>query len=259
MDVERLFSVRDKVVVVTGGSRGIGEMIARGFVAGGARVHISSRSVEACEALAAELSADGTCVALPADLSDPAEVRRLAAEVGEREDRVDVLVNNAGAAWGAPLDEYPEHGWDKVMDLNVKSLFLLTQALAPRLRAAATAEDPARVINVGSIDGGFHVPAFESYAYSASKAAVHQLTRHLAKFLAADHVTVNAIAPGLFPSKMTAFMLEHEEQLVASIPMGRVGSPEDMAGIAIYLASRAGAYTTGAVIPVDGGHATLAS
>ena len=145
------------------------------------------------------------------------------------------------------------------MDLNVKSLFLLTQALAPQLRAAASAEDPARVINIGSIDGGFHVPAFESYAYSASKAAVHQLTRHLAKFLAADHVTVNAIAPGFFPSKMTAFMLEHEEQLIGAIPMGRVGQAEDMAGIAIYLASRAGAYTTGAVIPVDGGHATLAS
>ncbi|MBS3940735.1 MAG: SDR family oxidoreductase [Actinobacteria bacterium] len=257
--MERLFSVRDKVVVVTGGSRGIGEMIARGFVAAGSRVYISSRSVEACEELAAELSAVGTCVALPADLSDPAEVRRLAGEVVEREDRVDVLVNNAGAAWGAPLDEYPESGWDKVMDLNVKSLFLLTQALAPQLRAAASADDPARVINIGSIDGGFHVPAFETYAYSASKAAVHQLTRHLAKFLAADHVTVNAIAPGFFPSKMTAFMLEHEEQLIAAIPMGRVGTPEDMAGIAIYLASRAGAYTTGAVIPVDGGHATLAS
>lgn len=258
MDVGALFSVQDKVVVVTGGSRGIGEMIARGFVAGGAKVYISSRSVEACEALADELSAQGRCIALPADLSGPDGVHQLAEEVAEREERVHVLVNNAGAAWGAPLDDYPESGWDKVMDLNVKSVFLLTQALAPRLRAAASPEDPARVITIGSIDGGFHVPSFETYAYSASKAAVHQLSRHLGKFLAADHVTVNAIAPGFFPSKMTAFMLEYEEQLVASIPLGRVGTPEDMAGIAIYLASRAGAYTTGAVIPVDGGHATLA-
>ncbi|MFA9429529.1 SDR family oxidoreductase [Egicoccus sp. AB-alg2] len=256
MDIEQLFAVRDKVVVVTGGSRGIGEMIARGFVAAGARVYISSRSVEACEALADELSATGTCVALPADLSSSDGVHQLASQVAEREDRVHVLVNNAGATWGAPFDEYPESGYDKVMDLNVKSVFLLTQALASRLRAAATEEDPARVINIGSIDGGFHVPAFESYAYSASKAAVHQLSRHLAKFLAPDRVTVNAIAPGLFPSKMTKVVMAHEEEVVATIPLGRVGRAEDMAGIAIYLASRAGAYTTGAVIPVDGGHAT---
>ena len=257
MDVGALFSVRDKVVVVTGGSRGIGEMIARGFVAGGATVYISSRSVEACEALADELAAEGRCVALPADLSTSAGVQQLADAVAERESRVDVLVNNAGATWGAPFDDYPESGFDKVMDLNVKSVFLLTQALAPQLRAAASATEPARVINIGSVDGGFHVPIFESYAYSASKAAVHQLSRHLAKFLAADHVTVNAIAPGLFPSKMTAFMLDHEEQVLGSIPLRRMGTPEDMAGVAIYLASRAGAYTTGAVIPVDGGHATL--
>ena len=256
MDIEQLFAVRDKVVVVTGGSRGIGEMIARAFVAAGAKVYVSSRSVEACEALADELSAAGTCMALPADLSTADGVHQLASEVSEREDRVHVLVNNAGAAWGAPFDDYPVTGWDKVMDLNVRSLFLLTQALAPQLRAAATDDDPARVINVGSIDGGFHVPSLETYAYSSSKAAVHQLTRHLARFLAADRVTVNAIAPGLFPSKMTKAILAHEEAVVATIPLGRVGRPEDMAGIALYLASRAGAYTTGAVIPVDGGHAT---
>ncbi|MFA9445932.1 SDR family oxidoreductase [Egicoccus sp. AB-alg6-2] len=258
MDVGQLFSVRDKVVVVTGGSRGIGEMIARGFVAAGARVYISSRSVEACQALAGELSDTGSCIALPADLSTTEGVKQLAGQLAEREDRIHVLVNNAGATWGAPLDEYPESGYDKVMDLNVRSVFLLTQALAPRLRAAASPQDPARVINIGSIDGGFHVPTFESYAYSASKAAVHQLSRHLAKFLARDHVTVNAIAPGLFPSKMTKVIMAHEEEVAAAIPLGRVGQPEDMAGIAIYLASRAGAYTTGAVIPVDGGHATLA-
>jgi NAD(P)-dependent dehydrogenase (short-subunit alcohol dehydrogenase family) len=257
MDVEQLFSIRGKVAVVTGGSRGIGEMISRGYVAAGARVYISSRKAAACEALANELSEQGVCIPLPADLSTPEGARELAAAVAAREPEVHVLVNNAGASWGEPLDDYAVEGFDKVMDLNVRGVFLLTQALAPQLRAAATAEDPARVINVGSIDGGFHVPSYEAYAYSASKAAVHQLTRHLGKFLAADHVTVNAIAPGLFPSKMTAFMFDHEEQLVAGIPMGRAGRPEDMAGIAIYLASRAGAYTTGAVIPVDGGVATL--
>jgi NAD(P)-dependent dehydrogenase (short-subunit alcohol dehydrogenase family) len=257
VDVEQLFSIRGKVAVVTGGSRGIGEMIARGYVAAGARVYISSRKAEACEALASELSADGECIPLPADLSTPEGATGLAAAVAEREPAVHVLVNNAGASWGEPLDDYAVEGFDKVMDLNVRGVFLLTQALAPQMRAAATPEDPARVINVGSIDGGFHVPAYEAYAYSASKAAVHQLSRHLGRFLAGDHVTVNAIAPGLFPSKMTAFMFEHEEQLVSAIPLGRAGTPEDMAGIAIYLASRAGAYTTGAVIPVDGGVATL--
>jgi NAD(P)-dependent dehydrogenase (short-subunit alcohol dehydrogenase family) len=257
VDVEQLFSIRGKVAVVTGGSRGIGEMIARGYVAAGARVYISSRKADACEALASELSALGECIPLPADLSTPAGARELAEAVAEREPLVHVLVNNAGASWGEPLDDYAVEGFDKVMDLNVRGVFLLTQALAPQLRAAASAEDPARVVNIGSIDGGFHVPGYEAYAYSASKAAVHQLTRHLGRFLAPDHVTVNAIAPGLFPSKMTAFLFEHEEQLVSAIPMGRAGTPEDMAGIAIYLASRAGAYTTGAIIPVDGGVATL--
>jgi NAD(P)-dependent dehydrogenase (short-subunit alcohol dehydrogenase family) len=257
VDVEQLFSIRGKVAVVTGGSRGIGEMIARGYVAAGAKVYISSRKASACEELADELSTIGTCVPLPADLSTPEGATQLAAAIAEREPEVHILVNNAGASWGEPLDDYAVEGFDKVMDLNVRGVFLLTQALAPQLRAAASAADPARVINVGSIDGGFHVPAYEAYAYSASKAAVHQLTRHLGRFLAADHVTVNAIAPGLFPSKMTAFMFDHEEQLVAGIPMGRAGTPEDMAGIAIYLASRAGAYTTGAIIPVDGGVATL--
>jgi NAD(P)-dependent dehydrogenase (short-subunit alcohol dehydrogenase family) len=257
VDVEQLFSIRGKVAVVTGGSRGIGEMIARGYVAAGAKVYISSRKAAACEALAGELAAVGECIPLPVDLSTPEGAAELAAEIASREPEVHVLVNNAGASWGEPLDDYAVEGFDKVMDLNVRGVFLLTQALAPQIRAAASAEDPARVINIGSIDGGFHVPAYEAYAYSASKAAVHQLTRHLGRFLAADHVTVNAIAPGLFPSKMTAFMFDHEEQLVAGIPMGRAGTPEDMAGIAIYLASRAGAYTTGAIIPVDGGVATL--
>jgi len=257
VDVSRLFAVDGKVALVTGGSRGIGEMLVRGLVASGVRTYLSSRSAEACEALAEELSASGHCVALPADLSTPEGCDALAATFGEREDRLHVLVNNAGATWGAPLGEYPADGFDKVMDTNVRAPFLLTQALLPSLEAAATAEDPGRVIMIGSIDG-LVVPSFESYAYSASKAAIHMLTRHVGRAVASRNVTVNAIAPGLFPSKMTAFLFdEHEAEVVATIPRGRAGSPEDLVGTVIYLASRAGAYTTGAVLPVDGGYATL--
>jgi NAD(P)-dependent dehydrogenase (short-subunit alcohol dehydrogenase family) len=256
VDVEQLFSIRDKVALVTGGSRGIGEMIARGYVAAGAKVYISSRKAEVCDALAEELSEVGTCISLPADLSTVEGCDGLAAQIAERESQLHILVNNAGAAWGAPLGEYSADGFDKVMNLNVRAVFLLTQALAPQLRAGASAEDPARVIDIGPIDG-LGIPELPTFAYSASKAAVHQLTRHLGKTMAADHVTVNAIAPGLFPSKMTAFMFQHEDAVIAQIPMGRAGTPEDLAGTAIYLASRAGAYTTGAIIPVDGGHQTL--
>jgi NAD(P)-dependent dehydrogenase (short-subunit alcohol dehydrogenase family) len=256
VDVEQLFSIRDKVALVTGGSRGIGEMIARGYVAAGAKVYISSRKAEVCDALAEELSEVGTCISLPADLSTVEGCDGLAAQIAERESQLHILVNNAGAAWGAPLGEYSADGFDKVMNLNVRAVFLLTQALAPQLRAGASAEDPARVLDIGSIDG-LGIPELPTFAYSASKAAVHQLTRHLGKTMAADHVTVNAIAPGLFPSKMTAFMFQHEDAVIAQIPMGRAGTPEDLAGTAIYLASRAGAYTTGAIIPVDGGHQTL--
>lgn len=258
MDVSELFSVRGKVALVTGGSRGIGEMIVRGYVASGARVYLSSRSADACEALAEELTqAGGECIALPADLSTPEGCDALAAALAAREERLDILVNNAGAAWGAPLGSYSAAGFDKVLDLNVRAVFLLTQALLPQLKAAASADDPARMIAIGSIDG-IEAPFLPTYAYSASKAAVHQLTRHLAKDLVADHITCNAIAPGLFPSKMTAFMFDDEERSVLDrIPRGRAGTPEDMAGIALYLASRAGAYTTGAIIPVDGGFATI--
>ncbi len=255
--MDDLFSVAGKAVVVTGGSRGIGEMIARGFVEAGARVYISARKAEACDATAAELSRSGHCVSVPADLSTSEGIATLADEVSAREDALHVLVNNAGAAWGAPLEEYPEEGFDKVTTLNVKSVFYLTTRFLPLLRAAASADDPARVINIGSIDG-LRVPVMQNYAYSASKAAVHMLTRHLAHHLVHENVTVNAIAPGLFPSKMTAFVFENlpEDEIVASIPMRRHGRPEDMAGTAIYLASRAGAYLTGAVIPVDGGVST---
>jgi NAD(P)-dependent dehydrogenase (short-subunit alcohol dehydrogenase family) len=255
VDVAGLFSVEGKVALVTGGSRGIGEMIVRGLVAAGCRTYLSSRSVEACEALADELG--DRCVALPADLSTPEGCDGLAAALRERQPALHLLVNNAGATWGAPLGSYPAEGFDKVMDTNVRAPFLLTQALLPALEEAATPEDPARVVMIGSVDG-LAVPSFESYAYSASKAAVHMLSRHLGRAAAARDITVNAIAPGLFPSKMTRFLFdEHEEEVVAQIPRGRAGVAEDIVGTVLYLASRAGAYTTGVVLPVDGGYATL--
>ncbi len=251
-----LFSIEGKVALVTGGTRGIGRMIAQGYVEAGARVYISARKSEVCDEVAAELSKDGTCVALPADLSTEAGVTRLADEIGSREPALNILVNNAGANWGAPLAEYPDAAWDKVLALNVKAIFHLTRALLPRLEEAARPGDPARVVNIGSIDG-LQVPALETYAYSTSKAAVHHLTRVLAKQLAQHGVTVNAVAPGPFESKMMAATLDQfRDVIVGSCPLGRIGEPEDMAGIAIYLAARAGAYVTGAVIPVDGGIST---
>jgi NAD(P)-dependent dehydrogenase (short-subunit alcohol dehydrogenase family) len=254
--VKDLFSVAGKVVLVTGGSRGIGLMIARGFVEAGARVYVSSRNAEACDKAAAELSKLGTCIAIPADVAEEAEIGRLAQAIAEREPALHVLVNNAGTNWGAPLAEYPDSAWDKVLALNVKAVFHLTRALLPQLEKAASAADPARVINIGSIDG-LHVPDLETYAYSASKAAVHHLTRVLAKKLAKKMITVNAVAPGPFESKMMAQTLRSFGKLIVeSCPLKRIGEPEDMAGVAIYLASRAGAYVTGAVIPVDGGLAT---
>jgi NAD(P)-dependent dehydrogenase (short-subunit alcohol dehydrogenase family) len=232
-------------------------MIARGYVEAGARVYISSRKADVLDEVAAELSKVGECHAIAADLSTEAECRRLAEAIAARESSLDILVNNAGATWGAPLEQFDEAAWERALALNVKGVFHLTKFLLPLLEEVGTAEDPARVINIGSIDG-LRVPLMDNYSYSASKAAVHMLTRHLAKRLA-PRVTVNAIAPGPFESKMMAATLEaFGEQIAAGTPLKRIGRPDDMAGAAIYLASRAGAYLTGAVIPVDGGIASLA-
>jgi NAD(P)-dependent dehydrogenase (short-subunit alcohol dehydrogenase family) len=254
MDPRSLFSIEGKVALVTGGSRGLGLMIARGFVQAGAVVYISSRSAEACDAAAAELSAVGRCHSLPCDLSSLAGVQALVGELAAREERLHILVNNAGAAWGEPLESFPEHGFDKVVDLNLKSLFFLTRDLLPLLERAARPADPARVINIGSIDG-LRVPAVPNYSYAAAKAGVHHLTRMLAVHLGRRGITVNAVAPGFFPSKMTRALLEtHRERFEEACPLGRLGEPADMAGIALFLASRAASYINGAVIPVDGGH-----
>jgi short-subunit dehydrogenase len=251
-----LFALDGKVALVTGGSRGIGAMIARGFVEAGVRTYISSRKAAPCDAMAAELSEIGWCQSLPADLSTEGGCRDLAAAIAEREDKLDILVNNAGATWGAPIAEFDDAAWEKVLSINVKGVFHMTKALLPLLEAAGSPEEPARVINIGSIDG-IHVPILETYSYSASKAAVHQLTRHLARRLAPS-ITVNAIAPGPFESKMMAATLDAVgEQIAASAPLKRIGRPDDMAGTAIYLASRAGSYVTGSIVAVDGGIATV--
>ena len=254
-----LFSVAGKVAVVTGGSRGIGAMIARGLVQAGCRVYITARKAQACDATAAELSQYGECISVPLDLSDPEAAAELVRVLGEREDRLHILVNNAGATWGAPLAEYPLDAFDKLWAVNVKALFHLTQLSLPLLRAAVAPGDPARVINIGSVDG-LGVPRMETYAYSTTKAGVHMLTRHLASTLAPESITVNAIAPGPFDSKMMAFALDDPDTraaIASSVPLGRIGQPDDVAGTAIFLASRAGSYLTGAVIPVDGGIAAL--
>jgi NAD(P)-dependent dehydrogenase (short-subunit alcohol dehydrogenase family) len=253
--VSDLFDVSGKTALVTGGSRGIGLMIARGLVQAGAHVIVSSRKSADVQAAARELAALGDCEAIPGDVSTPDGARELAAATRERFPTLDILVNNAGAGWGAPLEEFPPGGWDKVAHTNVEGVFHLTVALLGALRAAASAPDPARVINIGSIDG-LRTPSLENYSYSASKAAVHMLTRHLAKRLASDHITVNAIAPGPFESKMTAFMLddpESREMVAQMVPLQRIGQPDDVAGLTLFLCSRAGAYLTGTVIPLDGG------
>jgi NAD(P)-dependent dehydrogenase (short-subunit alcohol dehydrogenase family) len=258
MKIEELFSVRGKVALVTGGSRGLGEMIARGYVENGAKVYITARGGEVCDALAKELSQFGECISIPADLSRMEEIDRLSTELRKREKKLDILVNNAGASWGDRFEEFPEKGWDKVMDLNVKSVFFLTQHLLDLLQAGASPANWSRVINIGSIEG-IRTMHMEAYSYAASKAGVNHLTRIMAKFLAPKHIAVNAIAPGYFPSKMTDAIAEAEaREVIENAPMKRMGRPEDIAGIALYLASKASGFVCGAVIPVDGGLATTA-
>jgi len=252
--VSSLFSIRGKIALVTGGSRGIGLMIARGYVEAGATVYITSRTAEVCDAVAEELSTVGRCISLPNDLSTMEGVENLVREISEREEELHILVNNAGAAWGEPIETFPEEGFDKITDLNLKSLFFLTRDLLPMLEKAATAEDPARVLNIGSIDG-LRVPFVPNFSYAAAKAAVHHLTRMLAVHLGGRKITVNAVAPGFFPSKMTRHLLEnYRETFEKACPLGRIGEPADMAGVAVFLASRAASYINGVVIPVDGGH-----
>jgi NAD(P)-dependent dehydrogenase (short-subunit alcohol dehydrogenase family) len=250
-----LFDVSGRTALVTGGSRGIGLMIAEGLVRAGASVIVSSRKTEDLQASAAMLAGLGECQAITGDVSSPQGAAELARATREIHPSLDILVNNAGVVWGAPLEDFPAVGWEKIMHTNVEGIFNLTVELLPALRAAASRQDPARVINIGSIDG-LRTPGTENYSYSASKAAVHMLTRHLAKRLAAESITVNAIAPGPFESKMMAHFLDNpetREMVEAEVPLGRIGSPDDAAGLTIFLASRAGAYLTGTVIPLDGG------
>jgi NAD(P)-dependent dehydrogenase (short-subunit alcohol dehydrogenase family) len=250
-----LFSLKGRVALVTGGSRGIGKMIAAGFLAqGAAKVYITARKAGPCEETAKELSKQygGECIALPIDISTMAGIEMLASEIKKREPKLDILVNNAGAAWGAEFDEFPESGWDKVMNLNLKTPFFLTKALAAPLRAAASAERPAKVINIASIDGIFVNP-METYSYAASKSGLIHLTRRMAARLLKDHIVVTAIAPGPFGSDMNRAARDNADTVATRVPAGRIGRDEDMAGTAIFLAARAGDYVVGATIAVDGG------
>lgn len=255
MDVSKLFRLDGRVALVTGGSRGIGRMITEGYLASGAKVYITARKAEQCDATAAELGPN--CISLPQDLSTVEGCRELAAKIAEREEKLDILVNNAGAAWGAPFDEFPESGWDKVMNVNVKSPFFLTQALHGLLKKAASFERPAKVINITSIDG-IRLNPWETYSYHASKSAMIYLTKRMAAKLVEDAINVTSIAPGAFPSEMNRAARDHGEAVAQGIPSKRIGVAEDMAAAAIYLASRAGDYVVGDTIVVDGGVAYAA-
>tara|TARA_B100001059_G_scaffold234655_1_gene277815 strand:- start:1065 stop:1862 length:798 start_codon:yes stop_codon:yes gene_type:complete len=261
MDINNLFSVKGKVAVVTGGSRGIGEMITSGFLANGAKVYISARKAPALIEKAEELSSkyDMECIAIPCDLSTKDGINDFVSQISSKENGIDFLINNAGAAWGEPFENFSETGWDKVMDLNVKSLFFLTQAMKSLLISNASLEDPSRVVNIGSIDG-LNVPALPTFSYSASKAAVHHLTRVLAGQLVSENILVNAIAPGPYPSNMLGAAVNHDySEIENRNPRKRVGTPEDIAGLTIFLCSRAGSYTVGETITSDGGIVKTAS
>jgi NAD(P)-dependent dehydrogenase (short-subunit alcohol dehydrogenase family) len=252
-----LFRLDNKVALVTGGTSGIGAMIAEGLVKHGAKVYVASRKAEACQATAQRLSAWGNCAGIAADLSTEQGCDELVAEIARRETALSILVNNAGVTWGASLQDYPAKAWDKIQNLNVKAAFVMTQRLLPLLRAAATPRDPARVINITSVAGQL-TASMNAYAYGPSKAALNHLTRILANELAADHITVNAIAPGVFPSRMTDFILQDDaqaQQQAANVPLGRLGEPADLEGLAVFLSSPAAAYITGNIITLDGGTA----
>ncbi len=250
MDVTSLFRLDGRVALITGGSRNIGAWIAEAFIAQGAKVYISARKADACFAMAEKLGPN--CIALPQDVSTVAGCKALAAQFAEHETKLDILVNNAGAAWAAPFEDFPEAGWDKVMNLNVKSPFFLTQALYGQLRAAASAEQPAKVINITSIDGQRLNP-WEHYSYQTSKAALIMLTKKMAAHLTREHINFTSLAPGAYPSEMNKAARDHADAVGKSIPAGRVGRPEDIAAAAVYLASRAGDYVIGHTLNVDGG------
>lgn len=251
-----LFSVKGKTVVITGGTRGIGMMMARGFVENGAKVYITSRKADACKKAEKELTeTGGTCIAIPSDLSREEGVKAYAAEIKQREKKLDVLINNAGTAWGATLEQFPDKAWDSVFALNLKAVFNLTRELLPLLEAAGNPDNPSRIINIGSI-GAYLTDSMSAYSYGTSKAAVHLLTQTLARELAPKHILVNAIAPGRFPSGMTSYVIQDKpkyEAELASIPLHRYGKPEEIAGLAIFLASKASSFMTGDIIPIDGG------
>ncbi len=258
MAPSELFSLSGKTALVTGGATGIGRMAAEGLAAAGAHVLIASRKAAACEAVAAEINAKGytgSAEGFGGDVASEEGIAALVDEVKARTDTLHILMNNAGRSWGAPLGEHPYDAWDKLLKLNVQGMFHLTQSLLPLLRQAASAEDPARVVNVGSVMG--EVPkGTTTYSYAVSKGAVHHMTRVLSNDLAPEFITVNAIAPGPFPSKMTDFALGTEDgraQSAKGVPLGRVGSPEDIAGALQFLCSRAGAYVSGAILPLSGG------
>ncbi|CAA0093369.1 Rhamnolipids biosynthesis 3-oxoacyl-[acyl-carrier-protein] reductase [Zhongshania aliphaticivorans] len=247
------FSLQGKTALVTGGARGIGEMIAEGLIKAGAKVYITSRKQEDLDEKVAAFNQYGECIGIIADVASTAGIEALAASITEKESQLDILINNAGKTWGAPLDSFPEKGWDDVMTINVKAPFLLVQKLLPLLRNGVTAKKPHHIINIGSI-AGLSSDSLSAYSYGTSKAAIHHLTGVLAKGLVKDHINVNAIAPGSFPSKMTAGIMKTDEAkqaVLATIPMGRMGDPEDIANLAIYLCSSS--YMTGNIVPIDGG------
>lgn len=253
--MNNLFSLNGKTAVITGGSSGIGAMIAKSFVENGVKTYITSRKQNALEEKAKEFSHYGECIALQSDLSSNKGIIEFVNTIGRLENSMDILVNNAGTSWSAPIVGFPEHGWDKVMDINLKSVFFLTQQLLPLLKSAGNKKDPSRVINIASINGITH-PNMPTYSYSSSKAAVIHLTKHMGADLARENININGIAPGYFPSKMTSF-IEHDEEMTRmvlnKIPIRRMGEPDDIAGAAIYLSSKASSWICGQTIVVDGG------